>query len=292
MTRLAIVDVDSGTVTPLAPAGMPAANHNAVAVNDTGSVAWIGTFVSTTSGQIYRVPLPNGPATLLATFAYGVSGLDVLPDGNLVVTLLNTGLTPSLGVVDANTGAFQPIPGTSANSAAVACERGSGDLMVLSITNSTQEVRHVSNGVFTMLHDFGLGTVAGIDVQDSPRRYGQGTPLANSYRWRLVPSATGVPFLGNAAFALESTSSPTAPLFTLALVATARASFTALAVQFLVDPNGVISFPVPAATSVMVPIPIPADPALAGVVLHAQMLHLEAGGFATSDGATFGPVLP
>ncbi len=293
MSRVAIVDVDSGAITPLSITGMPATIHNAVAVDAAGTWAWIGTFASTTSGQVYRVPLPNGgPATLIASFAYGISGLDVLPDGNLAVALLNTGTSPSLGVLDPDTGTFLPIPGTSANSSAVACERGSGDLMVLAITNSTQEVRHVHNGVFTMLHDFGVGTVAGVDVQDSPRRYGQGTALANSYQWRLTPSDHGVPFLGNAAFALESTASPGAPLLTLALVGLARAAIPALGVQFLVDPSGLITLPVPAATSALVPIPIPADPTLAGVVLQAQTLHLEAGGFATSDGVTFGPVVP
>ena len=294
MQRLAIVDIDAGVVTPLSVTGAPATTYNAITVNDAGTLAWFGTFASTTSGQIWRVTLPTGgPAALVGSYGMGLSGLDVANDGRLVVSGLNAGVNPSAGFVDPNTGAFTPITGTSANTSAVAVERATGDVMLTSITNSTQEVRHAAaSGPTTPLWTAFAGTVTGVDVQDSPRRYGVGTPLANTYRWQVAPNAGGVPFLGNTAFALTVVAQPAAPLLTVAAFAPTRAAVTALGVTILVDPLQAIVVAAPAALTADVPVPIPNDPALAGVVLHAQCLHLEAGGFAASDGVTFGPVVP
>ncbi|MBK8097331.1 MAG: hypothetical protein IPK26_09495 [Planctomycetes bacterium] len=293
MTRLAIVDIDAGSLTPLPITGAPSTNYNALTLNQAGTIAYFGTWVSTTSGQIWRVGVPaGGAATLVATLPHGITGLDVAADGRLVVVMNNATGGNSLGNVDPGTGAFTVIPGNGTHGAAVAVERASGALIVAGSTNTTQEVRLVENGVFTPLFTAFPGTLSGVDVQDSPRRYGVGTPLANTYAWHVAPNAGGVPFLGNATFALEVRATPGVPLASVGLFSTGRSLVSTLGVTILVEPSALITVGVPAAASASIPIPIPASPSLFGAVLHGQTLHVEAGGFAASDGVTFGLVMP
>jgi hypothetical protein len=91
----------------------------------------------------------------------------------------------------------------------------------------------------------------------------------------VTPNPGGLPLPGNGAFSLTVASSPgSAPgLFAGSL---GRASLPVGGITLLVDPaRMVLTGPLPAAPSATIPLPIPANPALAGLSLYFQTVHVE-----------------
>lgn len=283
-SRVGLLDPVAGTVTRISTT--LSGNTNALAVDEALGVIYVGVWTGTTSGVLWRVPLTGGTPTNLGSVPGGVSGLSCMSDGRLLVGLLN--VTPGLGVFDPSNGSYTPIANAPHACAATTQEIATGHRMFA----TTSKVGYLdANGTEVTLLPFHSGVITALDVQDSPRNFGMPSPGAATHTWVTSPSPGGLPLLGNAGFHLTlATNGPPSPA--VVLLSPSRATLPILGITLLVDPLAAFSVPIPAGLSIAIPIPIPADPALAGAVLHAQSIHIETGGFAASNGVTFGVIVP
>ncbi len=295
--NVGVIDPAAGTVLGLGISGLPSRDVNALAVSDDQTEVYLGFWSSATSGSVYRAPITGGVAQFVAATPHGATGLDVDNDGNLLVAMNNA--AAGLAGLDLGTGILTPVAGSPRNVNAVACERTSGAAVYVhaQFPSSPSTVDHLLPGAASpnSIADLTGGRLGGLDFRESPRTYGRGAPQAGSYTWQTRPSPGGLPLLGNLGFSLTLDTAPAAsPNVGLLLVSVARAQTPFQGVDILVGVGSAAITPLPIGTPrTTIPFPIPADPNLAGIRLHAQALFAEAGGtLATSAGLTFGPVMP
>jgi hypothetical protein len=283
---LGIVDTASGRVTPIAISNGASILDvfNALALAPDAKSVYVGTYVSSTRGDIYQVPIGGGPAALVATVPAGISNLAFANDGFLMVTDAYT--TQGLFRVNLSNGAYSGIPHSSNQLNGIANESVTGNFAVVTGTSGLPS-RSVfwmePNGAQTLLSTpSGIASPSGIAIALNPGRFGAGTRASNDYDWKLAPNPGGLPELGNATFSLTAGVNGSATVqFGLAIVATSRlaAPFPILGVNLWIDPMGIVfSTVLPPAPSNTIPLPIPNNPTLTGLRLYLQTLHQEVGG--------------
>ena len=291
---LAILDPRSGAFTPIAVADWSAFTGvvNGMAVARDGQTVYLGAYISSSAGALWEVPIGGGALTLAAALPCGASNVTVDLDGTVLVTTLNG--PPNLFRHDPATGTTTPVPGAAGPLNAAVVERATGNL-VLATANAGLPPRalvwRTPSGVENLLQDPGLGTISGIDVDHDPEGYGAGTPGAATYSWQLEPNPGGLPELGNVAFSLTLTAdqpSVAVGMFAVGLAPLAE-PLEVLGTQVWIDPTGVQALGVTYAHGAVLPVPIPAVPALAGTALFVQAFLVEqpGGAFVASPAVSF-----
>lgn len=282
MQGVGILDIDSGSidVVPIGNFAQLGGVINAITASADGTTAYIGNYLSTTAGDVWSVPLPaGGQATQIAQLGAGVSGLAIDVDGSLLATTLNG--PPNLYRIDVVSGAVAVVATTSGPLNAIAVERVTGNRIVAT-ANSGIPPRSLlwlePNGTEHVLASPNLATIAGVDVNPNPEAFGAATPgAASTHEWRLVPDPSGLPLVGNTAFAVtERTTGAVTP------------GVAAFALRGLASPVDLLGCAVhidlgqfvagawlaPVADNT-IPLPIPNVLALRGAELFAQSFHLE-----------------
>jgi hypothetical protein len=274
-----IVDTISGSVTPIAISNLSAFPGviNGLAVTPDGQDVYITNYISGTLGDLWRVPITGGTATLVATVTAGASNVAIDNDGTVLVTTLAG--PPNLFRYNPGNGTVTPITTVSGPLNAVAVERVSGEYALATANAglpSRSLIRMDAAGVETVLLTPNQQTISGVDFNPNPEAYGASTPGAVDYFWKLAPNPGGLPLLGNAGFSLTlagtastianaitaisfERTAPT-PLFGL----TSHVDLALAAVQFTVMVN-----------EMTVPLPLPNNPAFLGVALFVQTFLSE-----------------
>jgi hypothetical protein len=290
--HLGIVNPGTGAVAAVPVLGPPPGFVNAAIADPTGSQAWFGTFISTTSSAIYRVPLPGGGSpTFVASLPAGVSNLAFDDNGMLLASCLYGAGGPTLFLITPATGQVTPIPLVPplGELNALAMERVTGNYVLVTgggAPSPGTTYWAAPNGLTNQLTFFPLGwwgAKSGVDVNPDPETYGAGTPGANTYSWSLSPNPGGLPTVGNTSFSLSTRSTPgNAPgWFGLSL---GRSSIPVGGITLLIDlPLLLLLFPIPAGPYTIT-LGIPAVPALSGLSFYGQTIHQEPGALAASDG--------
>ena len=119
--------------------------------------------------------------------------------------------------------------------------------------------------------------------------------MLRTVRSRDRQNGGGVPRIGNGAFRLEVTATPTAPTLTgiVAGGAAAQGPLLILGMDIAIDPASLITnFVGPGAASFVQTIPLPNDPGLVGVRFFFQSINLEPGGGLASSRGLSMTILP
>jgi hypothetical protein len=277
---IGILDPVGGGIVPvpIANLGSFPGVINGMAVSADGSTAYVGNYISTTSGDLWAVPLPHGgTAVQVATLPAGASNVAVDLDGTVLVTTLNG--PPNLYRYDPVALTTTPVPTTTGPLNAIALETVTGNY-VLATANAGVPVRALvwmtPGGAEHVLQSPNLATISCLDVNPNPEQYGTGTAGQTTYAWQLAPNPGGLPEAGNAAFSLTLTSAAAVPSQVLVAVSLGKAATTIAGVELLVDPTAAISYlDTMVGSPLVVPFAIPNDVGLRGLALFAQTLHLE-----------------
>lgn len=278
---VAIVDTLSGAITPV-----PIGNFgqfpgviNAITASADGTVAYIGNWISTASGDLWAVPLPaGGTATQVATLPFGVSNLGIDLDGCVLVTTLNG--PPNLFRYDPRTQVTTPVNTTSGPLNAITVETVTGN-WVLASANSGIPPRSLvwmtPGGAEHTLLSPNMATISGVDVNPNPRVFAAGTPGTDRYDWNLRGDPNGLPLVGNAAFSLTVQSQNGTPGAALCLLGFAPppAPLQVAGLDIHVDPASAVSTLWSFGGALTVALPLPNVQALQGMTLCLQSLHLE-----------------
>jgi hypothetical protein len=278
-----IVDPQSGLVTPIdiTNGAQIVDVFNGLAVSQDGTTVYLGTYVSSTQGDIWSVPVTGGTATLIATLPSGISNMAFDRNGDLWVATLDA--SQALYLVSAESGSWNAVPQTNGSLNAIVHEEATGNFAVLS-ANSGIPPRSVfwmePNGTEHMLSDPGFGTLSGIAINPDPEPFGVESRGSDYYYWAM-PNPGGLPRLGNAGFSLtvESTS-PSSAVGVMLFGHAAATSPVVIAgtVTVNLDPASIVlAVPLPASQPWTVAIPIPAIPSIVGVPVFAQALLAEPG---------------
>jgi hypothetical protein len=134
----------------------------------------------------------------------------------------------------------------------------------------------------------GWGVPYAIDIHNAFQTYGTGSSGANSYSIAEFPNAGGLPEVGNSKFSLTVRATPGAPRRSLLVLGLKPADRQLLGIRLLVDlSQPYLLFPLSAASSAVVPLPIPNSAAVRGARIYAQSAHADAGSsLATSNGVS------
>ncbi len=288
---------------------VPAGNVGGLAVDVTGTHLY---FVHATTppanavGTLFELDLQTNLVCTLASWpgeaAYGVESDD---DGAIYVS--STDLTTFQHFVHTVRG-----PGCSTAAVAttqssqsllawgLALDRASGMLLATSgattaayagIQNSLSMVDPVTGNVALTwsppASGWGRIGLQGIAVNNRIESYGPASDGLNHYWFDNFPNPGSQPTVGNTTFSLTIASAPGVAQLSMLLLSPSRGSVQLSGVEVLVDPASLITAQVSASSPATCSLPIPNDPSLAGLVMNAQSLHLEAnGGIAASRGLT------
>lgn len=283
-----ILDTVSGLVTPV-PITNGAAIvdvFNGMAIAPDASAVYLGCW-GANQGQIWHLPLPaGGTATLVATLPVGLSNMAFDGSGTLWCTTLDP-MRP-LFRVDVGAGSFTAVTTGAGALNAIDLETVTGNFGLVSSSQGTpgKSIFWLEpNGNEHPLSSPGLATPSGISVHANPAQFGD--PAAHDWHWSLAPNAGGLPLVGNGAFSLTvRESSPQLPTLAIAMLATGRRAqpLMLLGAEILLDANRLLHSTVIAPLpSVTIPLGIPNNPALAGVALYLQTLHMDGNGTLTSS---------
>ena len=274
-----ILDTKSGLLTPInITNGRQIVDvFNGLAIAPDALAVYIGTYVSASRGEIWRVPIAGGAATPVAAVPAGLSNLAFDAAGDLWVATLD----PSQGLfrVDVTSGAATLVPQTNGSLNAIAYEEASGNLAALS-ANAGNPVRSVfwmePTGAEHLLTSPGAGTLSGIALHRNPQVFGDGSPGFSSYAWQM-PNPGGLPVAGNASFGLSVQGTGTAaPGFVAIATAAAARPISVLGVTLHLDPASILlSTPLPFPGPMTLSLPLPNTPTLVGATLFVQSFHLE-----------------
>jgi len=257
---------------------------NALALSPDETTVYVGTYGTNTKGDVWAIPFPSGgAATLVATIPAGISNFAFDNEGFLMVTDAYT--TQGLFRLNVSTGTFVQIPHSSNQLNGIANEPVTGGMAVVTGSSGTPGRSILwmdKNGTDHLLvTPQGIATPSGVAVFSNPSRYGKGTPAANTYDWALAPNPGGLPEVGNAGFSVTvKTSGPGTTLLGVFSLATSRlaAPINVLGVDVWIDVGNVVfSNVLPPVATNTIPLPIPNDPALAGLPLYLQSFHQETG---------------
>lgn len=296
MEGIGIVDLNGGAVTPV-----PVANpgvflggvFNGLTLSADGTTAYIANYVSSTIGEVWALPVPaGGTATLLTTVPAGVSNVGLDLDGNLMIVALNG--PPNCWRYEFGTAQLSPVVTGTGPLNAIALETTTGNFALCSANAGTPSRSILwmdPQGNATTLVTPGYGTPSGIDARQNPRTFGNATPNADVYVWKLRPNPGGLPLVGNAGFSLTmEASNPSAPAFGGVLIGLAKASspINIAGVDVLIDPASILySGSVGVAVTQTIGLGIPADHGLVGAKLYLQGIHLAGGGLLGTNGVEF-----
>src|SRR5690606_23245377 len=127
-----IVDTRSGLITaiPITNGAQIVDVFNGLAVSPDARTVYLGTYVSTTQGDVWSVPITGGTATLVASIPAGLSNMAFDADGELWVTSLDA--SQGLFRVDGTTGTVTQVPQANGSLNAIAKELVTGNLAVVS----------------------------------------------------------------------------------------------------------------------------------------------------------------
>jgi hypothetical protein len=285
---LGIVDLESGLITsiPVTNGASIVDVFNGLALSPDGNDIYVGTYVSSNQGDIYRIPVTGGAATLVATVPAGLSNLGFDADGTLWVTTLNA--MASLFQVDVTTGGVTQVPNTTGGLNAIRHEEWTGNFAIGSANSGTPSRSLFwmeTDGTEHLLSTPGFGSPSGIDIRPAVRIFGDPTPDSfATYDW-LTPNPTGLPTAGNAGFKLIETVQGTA-FPGIAFVTTAGLStpLNLLGVDFHIDLSTLVAEVPVGFPQLEIAIPIPNDPAVAGIQVFLQSVHFGSGGLAATPG--------
>lgn len=275
-----IVDTVSGSVTPIAIANLSAFPGviNGLAVSPDGNTVYIGNYISTTTGDLWSVPVTGGTATQMATFPSGPSNLAVDNDGKVLVVTLNG--PPNLFVVDPATNQVTPVSTTTGPMNCIAVERVTGNYAVAS-ANAGTPVRSLfwlePNGTSHLLASPNMATISAIDVNPNPRAFGAGTPGTSTFDWVLSPNPGGMPFVDSPGFSITVTANNSSPSLAAIALSLGRSNppvqLAGLAVH--VDLAMAAITTMAFVSTATMPMPIPNLAALKGLQVNAQSFHMD-----------------
>ncbi|MCA8973187.1 MAG: hypothetical protein KDC98_00625 [Planctomycetes bacterium] len=269
-----ILDTSTGSLVPILIANLDQFPGviNGLAVTPDGQTVYVGNWISTTSGDLWSVPIGGGAATMVAALPGGVSNIMVDEDRTVLVTTLNG--PPNLFRYDPGTGVTVVVPTTSGPLNAIVKETVTGNTMLVT-ANAGIPVRSLvwrdPGGAESLLMSPNRATISAVDINHNPERYGQGTPGVLSYDWLLSPNPTGLPEVGNVQFSLTmaASRSTTAPvMFLLSLLPMPPTSMFGLSV--VVDPTVAANQFVTLNDTAELSFPLPPAPGLIGIHLFAQ----------------------
>ncbi len=293
---LGTVDLDTGLVSsiPISNGASIVDVFNGMALAPDASAAYLGTYVSSTQGDIWRVPLPaGGAATLVASVPSGLSNMAFDNNGELLVTTLDA--NGALFRVDVSTGAVNQITQTNGALNGIANEAVTGNFALVSSSggNPARSVFWMEpNGTEHLLSSPGFATPSGIAVHENPAVFGNGSGTVSDYPWVLAPNPGGLPLVGNQSFSVTLDVPSTMPAsMSLSLLSLARndAPFVVEGVDVWVDLGSLLATVVgPGFPPLAFSLPIPNDQNLVGATLYAQILTQERDGtLSGSPGLSF-----
>lgn len=296
--HLARADLEAGTVAPITVSGLPALfGMNALAVDPSGTTAYLGTNDAADQGAVYSVlveELDGSPSAVhVADLPAMVGNLAADNDGQVLAGCFFSDVVK----VDPATGTVTSLglPPQAFNALAVARVIG---LYVVAQHDDESAVPPESWIVYAdaggsmsaplvIPPPGGWGLMTGLDVNHDPETFGPSSPGANTYEWSLAPNSGGLPIAGSLGFGLDLVSSPGSAAGLLLVSKAALASpVDFLGALLLVDPGQVVlSQAVPAVFGEQfLGLPIPPQPSLVGISLFVQAGFLEPGGVAASRG--------
>lgn len=274
---LGIVNTQSGLVSPInVTNGATIVDvFNGLALSPDAQTIYAGTYVSSTQGDIWAVPVTGGAATLVASVPAGLSNMAFDHAGDLWVTTLDA--AQGLFRVDVVTGAVIPVPQSNGALNALALEDVTGNLAVAS-ARAGYPGRSIFwmelNGTHHLLSDPGFATPSGIAVRRNPSVVGAGTPGNAAYRW-AIPNPGGLPLAGNLNFSLTIDATGPSQIGLLAATAASAAPVSFFGAEVFLDLSQTLftlDLPAPPIT---IPLPIPALPGLVDRELYFQSVHIE-----------------
>lgn len=278
---IGIVDPNSGAVTPIAIANLNQFPGviNGLALSKDEQTVYVTNWISSSQGDLWAVPIGGGTAVQVATLPSPGSNVGVDNDGTVLITALNG--PPNLFRFDPSTSLTTPIVTTTGPLNAVTVEHATGNY-VLATANSGLPVRSLvwmtPGGVETVLLQPNMATISAIGVNDNPEAYGTGTAGQASQPWQVAPNPGGLPLVGNQGFSLTLTADSNVPSLAFLVLSPSRpaAPVNLLGVDVHIGlANASMSFFQFTTTSHTLPMPIPNLPALIGISVFAQTLHLE-----------------
>ncbi len=287
--RLGIADLALGTVTPVVATGF-SGDVNAVAVDHAGSTVYLGVNIGS-AGALYSIPAGGGPGTFIQSMPANIMNLAVDNDGGVLVGCFGTDMFK----VDPTSGIATPLGFPPQVYNALVVERVTGNYVVMQHVDASAVPAYdwislVEPGpTFTQLlfpPPEGIGVISGIDLNPDPETFGDASPGANLYEWKLTPNPGGLPSVGDLSFSLTLQSSPGgAPGVLVGGLAALSPPLAVSGTLLLVDLSPLVVFkPVAGVPTQELHLPVPPDSSLVGVEVFLQSGHVELGGFASSAG--------
>lgn len=289
-------------VTPVAFTPSSGGLANAIAVDPSGSTAYVGVgLIPAWTSEIHEVPLAGGPSRLLASLPQGVlslaldrargnlqpdlvatTSLNGAPGPNLVYRIqtgFNANATPWVqmaldtqvnGIASERvTGAFAMAMSTDNNGV-----RGRNDVGWSTPLGATSTLVTAAAG--------GWSVLTGIDVQPNPVTYDD-TSVVNTLQLEVPVRPSSLPTIGNAWFSLEASATAGLPAWYIAGFhrATPAVPIPGSSAGILVG-GPIVAAPVfvPSTggflglTTCGIPLPIPSAVALVGLGLNVQVIQI------------------
>ncbi len=276
---LGIVDTISGSVAPIPVSNLSSFPGviNGLNVSQDGQTVYVGNYISATLGDLWSVPITGGAATQVATFPFGASNVTVDNDGSVLVTTLDG--PPNLFRYSPVTGLTTPVLTGIGAMNAICVEPATGNYLLATATAGTPTrslLWMTPNGTPMLLASPNRQTISGISVNPNPEQYGDSTPGAVNYHWRVAPNPGGLPLAGNAGFSLTVASDQ--PMVAVALLSVSLAS-TPPTPQFglvtHIDLSAAVTIFATLLDTATLPLPLPNDSAFVGMQLFAQAFFAE-----------------
>ena len=284
-TGLAVLDLETGDVTPLTITNFPAGRYiNACAVDQAFTTIYIGTYGN--GGGLYSLPIDGGPATAVpgyATMASSVQQLAMGYDGMIY-------LAPGWGIgkilqIEPATGNTVEIANVLGAINALCVEPVTGDLLFMRIACGDTPPIPAGNSAAYYWRNAGEGMVlapgmngyeapSGVAVRSSLLTYGKPDPRSTQ-EWRIHPNPGWAPRIGNKGFSL-TTDSPCRDhgLLMIGLAPANKCWNHPFFGSLLVDPFSLVAIRplAPPAKTFTVPFPICAK--MKKMNLYAQVISL------------------
>ncbi len=266
-----------GALTAVPITGMPSGFVNAMAVDVEAQIAYLSF-----GNMLWRVPVPGGGSPQLLASLPQIHALAVENDGRVLAGGPLAGFSASwLRRIDPSTYVVTDFPNMNLAGGAVNAlhvDAVTGDLyfafVTLTVGNQVQRLSPRTTSGLTSVVASLPGCISGIDQHARLETYGAASGSGTIARWQLAPNPGGSPAPGNAGFSLTCSAATGATyLWAIGLQRTNVQVTASPPVTLHVQPVAV-----QLTQSNTMPLPIPADPALAGLQLFAQCAQLLPGG--------------
>lgn len=276
------VNPTTGSVVGVVPAASISGWVNALAVDASGTTAYLGMWQSWSLSHVYAVSVAGGTPTWIASIPNGITGLSFDNNGDLVAACGADGVLPSLYRIPL-TGGPVPMPTVRAGLAGVAVERATGMPVHVDRASGTAEV-WVGSTLLTAGPTGGWGVLSGIDINHDPEPYGAPTDGANAYAWSWHPSTYGLPVAGGLYGATVLGAPGCGPLvFGVSLAKTPPTPLGGVVAHIALDPaNLVLSGALPCSGGTATVGPYQTAPFMQGLSIYLQVAELGPQGFAAA----------